>query len=291
MEKGADLHTHTTASDGSETPAAVVAMAAEAGLEALAITDHDTMEGISEGAAAASELGVLLVPGVELSTEFVGPGGRKQEVHVLGYFPDPSSEGLAKHMLDSKDERAGRARQIVEKLNTLGLSITWEHVLEIAGEARIGRPHIARAIMAAGYATTWNEVFDKWIGNDAPGYVGRSKLSAAAAVTMLGDAGAVTSLAHPMYDFHGGALDLDALLPEMMEAGLRGLEVYCSNQSARVTDKYRRVARKLELLATGGSDFHGDKVSAGVKVGDAIAAPGVLAAICELGRGVTAAIR
>ena len=290
MAKGADLHTHTTASDGSETPATVVAMAAEAGLEAVAITDHDTMEGITEGAAAASELGVMLVPGVELSTEFVGPGGKKQEVHVLGYFPDPSSEGLAAHMLDSKDERKGRARQMVEKLNTLGLRITWERVLEIAGDARIGRPHIARAIIEAGYVRSWNEAFDKWIGNDAPGYVGRSKMSPAAAVRMLRDAGAVTSLAHPMYDFHGGALDLDALLPEMMKAGLQGLEVYCSNQPARVTDKYRSVARKFGLLATGGSDFHGDQVSAGVRVGDAIAAPEVLAAICELGH-VAAASR
>ena len=291
MAKGADLHTHTTASDGSETPAAVVAMAAEAGLEALAITDHDTMDGIPEAAAAASELGVMLVPGVELSTEFVVPGGKKQEVHVLGYFPDPNSEDLAEHMLDSKDERESRARQMVEKLNTLGLRITWERVLEIAGDARIGRPHIARAIIEAGYVKSWNEVFDKWIGNDAPGYVGRSKLSPAAAVRMLRDAGAVTSLAHPMYDFHGGMLDLDALLPEMMAAGLQGLEVYCSNQSARVTDKYRSVARKLGLLATGGSDFHGDQVSAGVKVGDATAAPGVLAALCELGRGAAATSR
>ena len=288
MSKGADLHTHTTASDGSESPATVVAMAAAAGLEALAITDHDTMDGIPEGAAAASELDVMLVPGVELSTEFVGPAGKKQEVHVLGYFPDPNSEGLARHMFDSKDERKGRARQIVDKLNTLGLHITWERVLEIAGDARIGRPHIARAIIEAGYVQSWNEAFDKWIGNDAPGYVGRSKMGPSAAVRMLRDAGAVTSLAHPMYDFHGGVLDLDALLPEMMEAGLQGLEVYCSNQPASVTDKYRSVARKFGLLATGGSDFHGDQVSAGVRVGDATATSEVLAAICTLARNAAA---
>ncbi len=284
MGKGADLHTHTTASDGTETPSLVVVMAAAAGLEAVAITDHDTMDGIPEGAAAASELGITLVPGVELSTAFVGPEGKKQEVHVLGYFPDPSSEALANHMLDSKGDRENRAEEMVVKLNELGVKIAWKRVLAIAGDARIGRPHIARAIMEAGYAKSWDEVFSKWIGNDAPGYVGRSKHDPSDAVRMLRDANAVTSLAHPMYDFHGGVLDLDALLPGMMEAGLQGLEVYCSNQSARVTDKYRVVARRNGLLATGGSDFHGDKVSAGVKVGDAITSHEVLAAVYEMGR-------
>ncbi|MDP6183303.1 MAG: PHP domain-containing protein [Gammaproteobacteria bacterium] len=291
MEKGADLHTHTTASDGSETPASVVAMAAKADLEAVAITDHDTMDGIPEGVAAASELGITLVPGVELSTEFVGPVGKRQEVHVLGYFPDPSSKKLADHLLDSKDDRERRAGQMVEKLNELGVRIAWGRVLEIAGDARIGRPHIARAIMEAGYAKSWDEVFAKWIGNDAPGYVGRSKLGPADAVEMLRGADAVTSLAHPMYDFHGGVLDLDALLPGMLEVGLQGLEVYCSNQSARVTDGYRGVARKHGLLATGGSDFHGDEVSAGVKVGAALASHEVLVAVCELGQSIASSNR
>jgi len=172
---------------------------------------------------------------------------------------------------------------MVKKLNDLGVDIAWQRVLAIAGEARIGRPHIARAILEAGHARTWEEVFVKWIGNDAPGYVGRSKLGPAEAVRMLRNADAVTSLAHPMYDFHGGALDTEALLPRMIEAGLQGLEVYCSNQSSSTTEKYRGVAQKHDLLATGGSDFHGDQVSAGVRVGAAVASDEVLEIVCQLG--------
>ena len=257
--------------------------AADAGLEAVAITDHDTMDGIPEGISAAAEIGMELIPGVELSCEYVTPGGKRQEVHVLGYFPDPLSPDLARHMHDSKDDRESRARAMVEKLNDLGLSIKWERVLEIAGDARIGRPHIARAIIERGYAKSWNEVFDRWIGNDAPGYVGRTKLTPIDVVAMLRAARAVTSLAHPMYDFHGGTLDLESLLPEMMKAGLQGLEVYCSKQSAEVTKGYLAVARSYDLMATGGSDYHGDDVSPDVNVGDAVTPHEVLLAIRELG--------
>lgn len=283
---GADLHVHTTASDGVLSPAAVVRLGASAGLEAIAITDHDTMAGIPEGSVAARAAGFALIPGVELSTEYVTPDGRPQEVHILGYFPNPTAEALARHMDDSKDERSDRARRMVAKLNELGVKIDWERVLEIAGDARIGRPHVARAILEKGYASSWQEVFDKWIGNDAPGYVGRTKLAPEEAVAMLRGAGAVTALAHPLYDFHGGSLDLRSLLPRLVPAGLQGLEVYCPRQPAGVTDGYLATAREFGLIATGGSDYHGEDISAGVNIGDAITPHDQFQAICELGKAV-----
>ena len=279
---GADLHTHTNASDGVLTPTELVELAAKSGILALGVTDHDTMEGIDEALEVADRLDFTVIPGVELSTDWESPVQGPQTIHLLAYAPDRGANALSKHMSDAKHDREHRGEAIVRKLNELGLNIEWERVLEIAGEARIGRPHIARAIMEKGYETDWNRIFDRWLGNNAPGYVAGSKLDSVEAVKMVVEAGGVPVVAHPYYDFHDGTLDLDNLLPPMIAAGLKGLEVYYGGIAPQDTLKYEAVAAERGLLATGGSDFHGGDLSPDITVGCAVCPRDNLLQLCEM---------
>ena len=280
--RGADLHTHTTASDGLLTPTELVELAAKSGILALAVTDHDTMDGIDEALTAGRRLDFTVVPGVELSTSWESPVQGPQTVHLLAYAPDLDGATLAKHMADAKYDREHRGQSIVRRLNELGLNIEWERVMEIAGDARIGRPHIARAIMEKGYETNWNRVFDRWIGNDAPAYVAGARLDSVDAVKMVVEAGGVPVVAHPYYDFHDGTLDLENLLPPMIAAGLKGLEVYYGGIAPRDTLKYEAVAAEHGLLATGGSDFHGSDMSPDITIGCAVCPRGNFLRLCEM---------
>ncbi len=280
--RGADLHTHTDASDGMLTPTELVELAAKSKILALGVTDHDTMDGIDEALEAGRRLRLTIIPGVELSTDWESPVQGPQTIHLLAYAPDPNDPVLAKHMYDAKHDREIRGQAIVKKLNELGLSIKWERVLEIAGDARIGRPHIARAIMEKGYETNWNRIFERWLGNDAPGYVAGSKLDSVEAVKMVVEAGGVPVVAHPYYDFHDGTLDLENLLPPMIAAGLKGLEVYYGGIAPRDTLKYEAIAAEQGLLATGGSDFHGSDISPDITVGCAVCPRANLLQLCEM---------
>ena len=246
MNQRADLHIHTTASDGTLTPEQVVREAARIGLGAVGIADHDTVGGIETGLAAARETGIIFVPAVEINTDY-----GKDEVHVLGYFVDHQSPSLNAHLQRQRNARLERGKRMVERLNELGVNISFERVQEIAGGGAIGRPHIARAIVEAGYASLLNEAFGKFLIRGAPAYVARHKLTPFQAIEMVLEAGGVAVLAHPGIHKH------DELIAKLIEAGMRGIEAYHTEHSSVQAAHYVEVARRYNLIVTGGSDSHG----------------------------------
>ncbi|MFS8581646.1 MAG: PHP domain-containing protein [Limnochordales bacterium] len=263
-----DLHVHSTASDGTLSPSEVVREAHARGLCAIALTDHDTMDGVAEALQAGMRLGVEVIPGVELNTE--SPAG---EVHVLGYFPPPEGwspeadpaghgAGVVGAVIDRefydllasrRDSRAERARKMVQRLRELGMPLSYEDVLRQAGDAPVGRPHIARALLEAGYVESVKEAFDRWLHRGGPAYVPREKLSPAEAVQAIIDAGGVPVLAHP------GRIDGQWVIQELIDAGLEGLECYYPEHTPEQTERYLGLAREHGLVVTGGTDYHGPR--------------------------------
>ena len=280
MNQRADLHVHTTASDGTLTPEQVVREAARIGLGAVGIADHDTIAGIESGLAAAKETGVILVPGVEINTDF-----GKDEVHVLGYFIDHRSDALKAHLESQRNARFERGRKIVERLNEIGVNVSFDRVREIAGGGAIGRPHIARAIVEAGYVSSINSAFGKYLIRGAPAYVARHKLSPFQAIDMVREAGGVPVLAHPGIHKH------DELIPELMERGLRGIEAYHTEHSPIQAEHYVQLARQCNLIITGGSDSHGPDNIKTVAIGSVTVGVEVIARLRELAGLASAASR
>jgi predicted metal-dependent phosphoesterase TrpH len=241
-----DLHLHTIHSDGTETPEAVVGMARQARLTAIAITDHDTLAGLAAAQAAALTHAIELIPGVELSAT-----DGHSDVHILGYFVDASTPGFSDELDRLREGRRTRAERIVEKLKALGVPIELERVLAIAGTAPIGRPHIAAAIIEAGGATAIDEVFDRYLGYRGPAYVPKRTLTPAGAIDLVRQAGGVAVLAHP------GSLRRDDLVPELKAAGLQGIAGWHPKHDAGRVSRYTAMAQAMGLAVTGGSDFHG----------------------------------
>jgi len=240
-----DLHIHTTASDGVHSPAQVVQVAIDKGLEAIAITDHDTTDGVDQAVAAASGERLEVIPGIELSAEEV-----PREVHILGYYIDHRDQILQERLAVLRRARRERAWKMVKKLETTGTPVSWERVLEIAGEtSAFGRPHIAKALLERGYVGSLNEAFDRYIGLRGPAYVSRYKLTPAEAVKMITDAEGLPVLAHPR-----GQEDV---IPKLAALGLVGLEAYYPSYSREERDLLAKLAEEHNLIATGGSDFHG----------------------------------
>lgn len=247
MSKG-DFHTHSTHSDGVLAPAALVGLAASRGVRVMALTDHDTLDGLAEAEAeAARHPGFLLVPGVELSCDVPGT-----EVHVLGYFVDREDRAFLQRLETFREGRIDRARRITEALDRLGAPIAWERVREIAGEASIGRPHIAQALLERGHVATFGEAFERYIGRDGPAYAERPKLEPHEAIAMIGEAGGVAVFAHP-----GFTKEHERVAAEMADAGLFGLEAYYKHYDAATVAGLAALAERLGLFALGGSDFHG----------------------------------
>jgi 3',5'-nucleoside bisphosphate phosphatase len=248
----ADLHCHSSASDGTRPPADVVARAAAAGLSALALTDHDTIAGIAE-AAAALPRGLALIGGMELSCRREG-----HSVHLLGYLFDPANEELATQIHAIRASRVERAKAMIAKLNNLGVAVSWDQVTRIAGGGVIGRPHIARAMMEAGVVGSVEEAFTpEWIGPGGPAHVSRYALDPAEAIRLVHAAGGVTVLAHPLAVTRGWMVP-DDLISELAQAGLDGVEVAHPDHDPEQRDQLLAVARRLGLAATGGSDDHGE---------------------------------
>ncbi len=267
MAHAVDLHTHTTASDGALTPSELVALAAAEGIEILAITDHDTTEGLAAAEAAAADLGLTLVPGVELNTDYDGGSA-----DILGYFFDCASPELQTLLATIRAARVTRARAMVEKLRLLGSRVTYDDVLRYAGDGAVGRPHVARALVEEGFVADVGAAFRRYIGNGGPAYAPRYKLLPADACRAIRAAGGVPSLAHPVPpdDPYSDPKRLRTFLPPLVAAGLGGLECYYSGYTAKVNRWLEALAWHFKLVPTGGSDFHGpwrpDKPLGGVDV-------------------------
>ena len=254
-----DLHVHTTASDGQLGPAEVVARAAAAGLAAVAIADHETIAGLGPALkAAADHPGLAVVPAIEINTD---QPGSKFEVHVLGYFFDPQEEALTEFLAAQASSRIERAQEMLAKLKRLGYEIEWERVQRLAAGAIITRPHIAAALAERGYVRDLGEAMGSLLAMGGPAYVPRRKVTPAEAVAVIRGAGGAPVLAHPL------TAGDDRLAAELADAGLMGLEVYHPLHSPADERRYRRLARRLDLLVTGGSDYHGPAFG-GPPIGD-----------------------
>jgi len=254
-----DLHTHSTASDGTLSPADLVAEAAREGLAAVALTDHDTLAGLPEARQAGERLGIDVIAGVELS---VADGDRS--VHLLGLFLPDRPGPLAEALADLREKRHGRNRRILEKLKTLGIAIPYEAVTALAG-GTVGRPHIARAMLDAGAATSLKEAFTRYLGIHGRAYVPKDKLALPEAIALLHAEGALTSLAHP-YMLGLGGTALIETAKRYRDAGLDAVEALYTEHSQAQTLEYLALARRLGLAVSGGSDFHG-AVKPEVKLG------------------------
>ena len=249
-----DLHVHTTASDGVLSPAEVVGLAGDGGLDVLAITDHDTVAGIPEAIDAAAETALRLIPGIEVSSTHEGA-----EYHILGYFVDVQADSIKAHERHAVGGRESRMDQMVDHLRRQGLLIEMTDVLEAAGPDRsaIARPHLARALVLKGYATSVVDAFDRLIGDDHPAYVPTALATPDEAIRLILEAGGTPVWAHPPIRA------LTHLLPAFIGAGLKGMEVYRPRSTAGHIRKLERAAKAAGLLVTGGSDWHdGDRGSA-----------------------------
>lgn len=241
-----DLHTHTTASDGTLPPPALVRLAAAHGVRVLAVTDHDSTAGLPEAFEEAARQGLILVPGLEINCDVEGA-----EVHVLGYFVDWQAAWFQEFLGEQRAERVARVHRIVARLAELGLPITAEEVFAVAGDGAPGRPHVAQVLVQRGYVRSVREAFDRYLKANGPAAVPRRRLSPAGAVEVIRRAGGVPVLAHP------GLAGRDELIPELVGAGLMGIEVYYPEHSPAQTAQYLALARRWDLAATGGSDYHG----------------------------------
>jgi predicted metal-dependent phosphoesterase TrpH len=244
-----DLHTHSTASDGVYSPTELLQRAKGVGLRVLALTDHDTTGGLEEAAQAAATLDIEFIPGIEINTD-VGGG----EVHVLGYFVDYQQPAFQSVLKVLRDARERRGQRMVELLNEQGVHVKWERVREIA-QGAVGRPHVAKALLEAGYVQTIGEAFDKYIGTDCPAYVPRYRLTAEDAVRLIASANGLPVIAHPAE--LPGLDELRDWLPRLCAAGMVGLETYYGTYTAEQEAALRTLAEEYNLIPTGGSDFHG----------------------------------
>ncbi|MDD5136173.1 MAG: PHP domain-containing protein [Candidatus Omnitrophica bacterium] len=244
--KYADLHIHTNFSDSTFTPEEVAVAADEKGLSAIAICDHDCVDGIEPCQKEASRFGIEVVPGIELTVE-----KHDAEIHILGYFIGSKVEWFRSKLDDMRKDRIGRIYKMVEKLNAVGVNVNAEDVFKLAGRGAVGRLHLAQAMIKTGKVKGLREVFGKYIGFQKPCYVPHVKFTPREAIETILKTGGVPVLAHP------GIMNKDEYIPELMEYGLKGIEVYHTDHKAGVVKHYEELCRQYGLLATGGSDCHG----------------------------------
>jgi len=253
MLKGTiDLHTHTTHSDGSASPEELIALASANRARAVAITDHDTVSAIAEARAVADRVGIEFVAGIEISAEY-SPG----TMHVLGYCIDEESTALAVKLDELKKARERRNPQIASRLQSLGIDISYDEVVEVAGNQVVGRPHFARLMINKGYVTSMQEAFDRFLKKGADAYVHKARLSPRDSIALIHEAGGVAVLAHPYQLKLSSYERVDQLVGELAELGLDGIEAVYSRHSADERVSYSKVAAQHGLLITGGSDYHG----------------------------------
>jgi 3',5'-nucleoside bisphosphate phosphatase len=248
-----DLHCHSTASDGTESPAQVARLAVQSGLSALALTDHDTVAGIAEAAEAARGAGLDFLPGIEISCEYPHPG----TMHLLGYgvnADSPVLRNLTKTLIAGRDNRNPK---IIAKLRELGVAITMEEVENEAGGNVLGRPHIAAILLRKGYVSSIKQAFDKYLAPGGLAYYDKERLTASQAIGMVLECGGLAVLAHPAQLRTENDAQLERVVKDLIDVGLAGIEVIHSDHDDVMLAKYTRLADRYGLVKTGGSDFHG----------------------------------
>lgn len=243
-----DLHLHTLASDGTDTPAELVRACRRAGITTMAVTDHDTTAALARAERAARRARIAFVPGIEITAAWRG-----SDVHILGYFFDPASPALAAFLDAQLQNRIRRARAVGNRLAAIGAPVDIEALIARVGARPVLRPHIAQALVDAGHAEHEGDAFDRYIGEGRPAYVARRGADPAEVIALIRRVGGVSSMAHP------GVTKQDALIPELAAGGLDAVEAYHSDHSAGDAARYLALARRLGLAVTGGSDFHGHR--------------------------------
>ena len=270
-----DLHSHTLHSDGERSPAELLTEAAAAGVQVLAVTDHDTVSGIADCRAAAERVGIRLVPGIELSSELHG-----REVHILGHFLDPASGALLKLATGMLAERRERMERMVILAQGMGFAgVTMERVIACSGGENLGRPHLARVLVECGHASSVKDAFDKFLRSRGPLWVDRRRLSVPEAVELIRGASGTSSVAHP-----GANVVSRQELKVMADAGLDAVEAFHPDHVPNQAEAYERWAKELGLLITAGSDYHGPGVQPGRKLGDRTLSKDRFAALEERAR-------
>lgn len=242
----ADLHIHTTASDGLLTPTEVVEWAIIKKVRAIGITDHDNVNGINEAICASLHLNIEIVPGIELNSQYLD-----EEIHILGYFIDYKSKKLEEKLGFIRDSRYSRMIKIISKLNLMGIKIDFENLKINSNSTSIGRPHIARVLVEKGYASNMKAAFDKYLGRNRPAYVERYRLSVGEGIELIESIGGVPVIAHP------GLIAKKKYIDEILDLGIKGIEVYHTKHDANITSELLKTAKEKKLLITGGSDCHG----------------------------------
>ncbi|EWT00523.1 metal-dependent phosphoesterase [Intrasporangium oryzae NRRL B-24470] len=279
-----DLHAHSSVSDGTESPSELVGAARAAGIDVLAITDHDTVGGWDEATDAARRLGLTLVRGIEVSCTF-----ENQSVHLLAYLTDPEDPALMRELAKARDSRATRLARMVELMAADGIPITYDEVLaQVAPGATPGRPHIADALIANGTITHRDQAFESWLTDESPYYVHHYSPDPARAVELVRGAGGVPVLAHPFTRTRGEGVS-DELVVELAAAGLAGLEAYHRDHGPEEVARAQALAERLDLLLTGSSDYHG--TGKRNRLAENTTTPEVLEAIEAASSGVTAVVR
>ena len=254
----ADLHIHSNASDGRYSPAEIVRMAANTGLAVMALTDHDTVDGLIPALAAGMDFPALtVIPGVELITDT-----DSGEVHILGYFVDYGDREFKTSLDRMRNSRENRAEKMVVKLNDLGCSVQMDRVKEIAGKGAIGRAHVAQVLLEKGYVGSFKEAFTKYIGHDCPAYVGREKLTPSEAVKLIIKAGGLPVMAHPFTSTHP-----EIVIRDLKQVGLVGMEVYYAGYFQAEIEVLLKMAQKYDLVPTGGTDYHGIDPNSEINIG------------------------
>lgn len=252
MQKVADLHVHTDLSDGTFSPQKVVEYSKAKGLDAIAITDHDCCDGITPAIIAAEDLELEVIPGIELTAELPD----EREIHILGYFIDWQDESFVKTLKEIIEVRRDRAKEILKRLRKHGVDLTEEELFNLSGHGSVGRLHIAHLLLRKGFVSSIAKAFKKYIGNGAPCYVKKFKLSPKEAAGMIKGVGGLSVLAHPM-TIDSGDNSTEDIIRSLVDAGIEGIEVYHSDHNPESEKELKKLACKYNLLITGGSDCHG----------------------------------
>ncbi len=247
-----DLHVHSYFSDGTKSPEELVRLASKTGVSAFALTDHDTMDGVSQAQAVSAECDVEVIPGVEISVVH-----EEQVLHILGYYVDPMQDDLARALSTLQIARDERNEKIIKKLQDLGIDASLEELQGISGLGQTGRPHIAKLLMNHGVVRSFSQAFDEYLAKDKKAYVGRFAYSAKEAIRFISAAGGLAVLAHPI-QIDKTLCVLNSLLPVLRSYGLDGIETYYPSQKKKMQKRIRKFAEANDLFLTGGSDYHGD---------------------------------